>query len=65
MSKQTLSPSTQSSAQPLRGVEIAQSIYQADHQIKLLSLHADAAALMQQLQSSQRPINPPIDPAQN
>jgi hypothetical protein len=61
MNQQTLLPSTRT----LRGVEIAQSIYQTDHQIKLLSLHADAAALMQQLQNSQRPVNDPIDPAQN
>jgi hypothetical protein len=31
-------------------MDIAQSVYQADHQVKLLSLHADAESLLQQLQ---------------
>jgi hypothetical protein len=34
-----------------RSIEIAQSIYQTDHQVKLLSLHADAESLLQQLQA--------------
>jgi hypothetical protein len=34
-----------------RGLEIAKSVYQADHQVKLLDLHADAESLLQQLQA--------------
>jgi hypothetical protein len=34
-----------------RGVAIARSVYQADHQSKFLTLHADAECLLQQLQS--------------
>ncbi|MFM2432560.1 MAG: hypothetical protein RLZZ511_3774 [Cyanobacteriota bacterium] len=45
----TISPST-SQSEASRPMDIAQSVYQADHQVKLLSLHADAESLLQQLQ---------------
>jgi hypothetical protein len=31
--------------------QLAKTVYQTDHQIKLLSLHADAESLLQQLRS--------------
>jgi hypothetical protein len=47
----TISPSPlQSKSDAARPMDIAQSVYQADHQVKLLSLHADAESLLQQLQ---------------
>jgi hypothetical protein len=34
-----------------RWIEIAKSVYQADHQSKFLTLHADTESLLQQLQT--------------
>jgi hypothetical protein len=34
-----------------RGIEIAKSVYQADHQSKFFTLQAEAESLLQQLQS--------------
>jgi hypothetical protein len=46
----TISPLT-SASDATRSIEIAKSVYQTDHQVKLLNLHADAESLLQQLQA--------------
>lgn len=43
----TFSPSDKTA----RALEIAKSVYQTDQQDKLMSLHADAESLLQQLQA--------------
>jgi hypothetical protein len=44
----TISPTLEVS-EATRSIEIAKSVYQTDHQVKLLNLHADAESLLQQL----------------
>jgi hypothetical protein len=46
----TISSATTAS-EAKRNIAIAKSVYQTDHQVKLLNLHADAESLLQQLQA--------------
>jgi hypothetical protein len=46
----TISSAT-SASEATRSIAIAKSVYQTDHQVKLLNLHADAESLLQQLQA--------------
>jgi hypothetical protein len=48
-----------------RSIEIAQSVYQTDHQVKLLNLHADAESLLQQLQAIKQQRDLSADHSQN
>ncbi|MBE9032685.1 hypothetical protein IQ266_23390 [filamentous cyanobacterium LEGE 11480] len=41
-----------------RGIEIAKSVYQADQQVKLISLHEDAETLLQQLHALKQQRDP-------
>ncbi len=56
----TISPAIKSSdAAP--SIAIAKSVYQTDHQVKLLNLHADAESLLQQLHAIKQQRDQSID----
>jgi hypothetical protein len=56
----TISPATKAS-EATHSMAIAKSVYQTDHQVKLLNLHADAESLLQQLHAIKQQRDRSID----
>jgi hypothetical protein len=57
----TTMPSATTASEATRNMAIAKSVYQTDHQVKLLNLHADAESLLQQLQAMKQQRDLSID----